>query len=405
MIKRLRKRFILICTLSFLAVFVIMVTAIYVTNTIRQNRRLDFIADIISENGSFPKQKDTSFSFSNSLPDFINNDTPFTTRFYTVSLDENGLYQSSSTEFVSDISETDAEHSAEEVLKKGKSRGWYGDFRYKVYEKDGNKQIIFISGKNHRFSSNEFMKSTIRIFGIGSLAVLALIIILSKFAMRPTAESYQKQKQFVTDASHELKTPLTLILTNIDIAESELGQNEWLDDIRSEGERMSKLVNRLVTLSRMDEEKALGSFNEFDLSGTVSDTVSEFTELASIYGKNLTADIDKGIKYHGDESEIRQLTAILLDNAVKYCDEGGSIKAVLSQKKYPILTVTNSYKKVDNIKLDRLFDRFYREDTARTAGSGFGIGLSIAQSITEHHKGSIKAVKADEGVIGFIVKL
>ncbi|MBO7472863.1 MAG: HAMP domain-containing histidine kinase [Ruminococcus sp.] len=405
MIKRLRKRFILICTLSFLAVFVIMVTAIYVTNTIRQNRRLDFIADIISENGSFPKQKDTSLSFSNSLPDFINNDTPFTTRFYTVSLDENGLYQSSSTEFVSDISETDAEHSAEEVLKKGKSRGWYGDFRYKVYEKDGNKQIIFISGKNHRFSSNEFMKSTIRIFGIGSLAVLALIIILSKYAMRPTAESYQKQKQFVTDASHELKTPLTLILTNIDIAESELGQNEWLDDIRSEGERMSKLVNRLVTLSRMDEEKALGSFNEFDLSGTVSDTVSEFTELASIYGKNLTADIDKGIKYHGDESEIRQLTAILLDNAVKYCDEGGSIKAVLSQKKYPILTVTNSYKKVDNIKLDRLFDRFYREDTARTAGSGFGIGLSIAQSITEHHKGSIKAVKADEGVIGFIVKL
>ena len=100
--------------------------------------------------------------------------------------------------------------------------------------------------------------------------------------MRPAAESYQKQKQFVTDANHELKTPLTLILTNIDIAEAELGQNEWLDDIRSEGERMSKLVNRLVTLSRMDEEKVLGSFNEFDLSGAVSNAVSEFTELASM---------------------------------------------------------------------------------------------------------------------------
>lgn len=406
MIKRLRKRFILICTMSFLAVFVIMVTAIYVTNTIRQNRRLDFIADIISENdGSFPKQKDTSFSFSQSLPDFINTDTPFTTRFYTVSLDENGSYQSSNTEFVSDISEADAEHSAEEVLKKRKSRGWYGDFRYKVYKKDGTKHIVFISGKNHRFSSNEFMKLTVRIFGLGSLAVLALIIILSKFAMRPAAESYQKQKQFVTDANHELKTPLTLILTNIDIAEAELGQNEWLDDVRSEGERMSKLVNRLVTLSRMDEEKAFGSFNEFDLSGAVSDAVSEFTELASMYGKTLTADIDKDIKYHGDEAEIRQLTAILLDNAVKYCDEGGSIKAVLSQKKHPVLTVTNSCRNVDNIKLDRLFDRFYREDTARTAGSGFGIGLSIAQSITERHKGSIKAVKEADGVIEFIVKL
>lgn len=406
MIKRLRKRFILICTLSFLTVFVIMVTAIYVTNTIRQNRRLDFIADIISENGgSFPEPKETSITFSNPLPDFINTDTPFTTRFYTVSLDENVKYQSSDTEFVSDISETDAEKSTEEVLKKRKNRGWYGDFRYKIYEKDGTKHIVFISGKNHRFSSNDFMNSTVKIFGISSLAVLALIIILSKFAMRPAAESYQKQKQFVTDANHELKTPLTLILTNIDIAEAELGQNEWLDDIRSEGERMSKLVNRLVTLSRMDEEKVLGSFNEFDLSGTVSDAVSEFTELASMYGKNLTADIDKDIKYHGDESEIRQLTAILLDNAVKYCDEGGSIKAVLGQKKHLTLTVTNSCKNVDNIKLDRLFDRFYREDSARTAGSGFGIGLSIAQSITERHKGSIKAVKADDGVIGFIVKL
>ncbi len=406
MIKRLRKRFILICTLSFLTVFVIMVTAIYVTNTIRQNRRLDFIADIISENGgSFPEPKETSITFSNPLPDFINTDTPFTTRFYTVSLDENGKYQSSDTEFVSDISETDAEKSTEEVLKKRKNRGWYGDFRYKIYEKDGTKHIVFISGKKHRFSSNDFMNSTVKIFGISSLAVLALIIILSKFAMRPAAESYQKQKQFVTDANHELKTPLTLILTNIDIAEAELGQNEWLDDIRSDGERMSKLVNRLVTLSRMDEEKVLGSFNEFDLSGAVSDAVSEFTELASMYGKNLTADIDKDIKYHGDESEIRQLTAILLDNAVKYCDEGCSIKAVLGQKKHPTLTVTNSCKNVDNIKLDRLFDRFYREDSARTAGSGFGIGLSIAQSITERHKGSIKAVKTDDGVIGFIVKL
>ncbi|WP_051411288.1 sensor histidine kinase [Ruminococcus flavefaciens] len=314
MIKRLRKRFILICTLSFLAVLVIMVTAIYVTNTVRQNRRLDFLADIISENG-------------------------------------------------------------------------------------GTKHIVFISEKNHRFSSNEFMKLTVRIFGLGSLAVLALIIILSKFAMRPAAESYQKQKQFVTDANHELKTPLTLILTNIDIAEAELGQNEWLDDIRSEGERMSKLVNRLVALSRMDEEKAFGSFTEFDLSSAVSGAVSEFTELASMYGKNLTADIDKDIKYHGDESELRQLTAILLDNAVKSCDEGGSIKAVLNQKKHPTLMVTNSCKNVDNIKLDR----FYREDIARTADSGFGIGLSIAQSITECHKGSIKAVKSADGVIGFII--
>lgn len=228
---------------------------------------------------------------------------------------------------------------------------------------------------------------------------------LSRFVVRSAEESYRKQKQFITDANHELKTPLTLILTNIDIAESELGQNEWLDDIRTEGERCAALVNRLVTLSRMDEETEQLQFADFTLSDAVQDTVSEFEELAAMCGKELTADIAPGLQCCGNEAELRQLTAILLDNAVKYCDAGGSIHAALSRKKHLTLTVTNSCRNVDSIQLDRLFDRFYREDTARTAGSGFGIGLSIAQSIAERHRGSIKAYKADDGVIGSAVKL
>ena len=408
MIKKLRRQFILVCTLSFAAVFLIMIVAINVTNTVRQNKHLDILADIISENGgSFPRMMTKGkmqFRFE-SMPNFINTETPFTTRFYTVVLDEDGSVKSSDTSFVSDVSEGDTEESAAAVLRKGKERGWYGDFRYKLYESDGVRKIIFISAKNHKGTVRDFMNSTVIVFGLGSLAVLGLIILLSHFAMRPAAESYQKQKQFITDANHELKTPLTLILTNIDIAESELGQNDWLDDIRSEGQRMSKLVNRLVTLSRMDEEKKIGDFSEFDLSETISDTVSEFSDLASMCGKTLESDIPPNVKYCGDVSEIRQLTAILLDNAVKYCDEGGIIRAELSQKKHLTLTVKNSCSNVDSIQLDRLFDRFYREDTARTAGSGFGIGLSIARSITEHHKGSIKAVKADDGIIGFTVKL
>ena len=249
------------------------------------------------------------------------------------------------------------------------------------------------------------MDSTVKIFGAGSIAVLILIIFFSGFAIKPAIKSKKKQKQFITDANHELKTPLTLILTNVDIAEAELGNNEWLDDIRSESERMSKLVNRLVTLSRMDEGKTNEKNCEFDLSEVVNDAVEEFSELAAMYGKSLTADISKGIKYHGDEAELRQLTALLLDNAVKYCDDNGFIKAELYQKKHIVLYVTNSCKNVDSIQLERLFDRFYREDSARTAGSGFGIGLSIAQSITEKYNGTVKAVKAADEVIGFMVRL
>ena len=157
-----------------------MVTAIYTANTIRQNRRLDVIADIISENGGgFPEPKYILVSDSKELPDFINTETPFTTRFYTVTLVKDNSFQSADTSFVSDVSETDAKMNAEEVLQKGRERGWYNNFRYKIYEADGVKHIIFISGKNHRNLSNDFMKSTVKIFGIGSIAVLGLKVLFS----------------------------------------------------------------------------------------------------------------------------------------------------------------------------------------------------------------------------------
>lgn len=406
MIDRLRKRFILVCTVSFLAVFTFMVAAIGITNMLRQERYLDSIADLLAANGgTFPDPRNADMSRKLPLPEGITPETRFTTRFYTVTLDADGTVQSSNTEFVADITDAEIEHSAAAALKKQKERGWYGDFRYKCFETNGVRQILFISGSSHRLAARDFMTSTVSIFGLASLAVLVLIVLLSRIAVRSASESYRKQKEFITNANHELKTPLTLILTNIDIAEAELGQNEWLDDIRTEGERMSILVNRLVTLSRMDEGKTVMPFAEFDLSAALAETVAEFEELAELCGRHLTSEIAPGIRYRGDEGEIRQLAAILLDNAVKYSDEGGSIRVTLLPGKHPLLTVTNDCREVDSIRLDRLFERFYREDAARTAGSGFGIGLSIAQSITQHHKGSIRAVKIAGGVIRFQVKL
>ena len=402
MIDKLRRKFIFICAFSFLTVFSIMILGIYVSNSVRQNKMLDVLADMISENnGRFPSHDKIGRTEEHPLPDFINPETPFTTRFFTVFFDESGI-QSADTDFISEISEKEAVNYALSVLNKGKKRGWYKDFRYKV-TKD-NSCIVFVSGKIHRITAKSFIMSTAGVFGLGSLGVLMMIVIFSKTAVKPVAESYQKQKQFVTDANHELKTPLTLILTNIEIAESELGQNEWLDDIRIEGERMSKLVNQLVNLSRMDEESTAEIFADFNLSQTISETVQDFSDLAQMYGKTITSEISPDIFINGDESQIRQLTAILLDNAVKYCDSNGNIHIELIKKKHSVLRVSNSYQNVDSVSFDRLFDRFYREDTARTAGSGFGVGLSIAQSITLRHKGSIKAFKSQKGQICFQVK-
>lgn len=167
---------------------------------------------------------------------------------------------------------------------------------------------------------------------------------------------------------------------------------------------MKLLIDQMVTLSRMDECDAPEAVSDFGLSGAVLDTVSEFEPLAAERGKSLSADIAPDLPYHGDEALVRRLTAILLDNAVKYCDPGGVIRVQLYHRHHPVLLVENTYADVDQLELDRLFDRFYRADKARTFSGSFGVGLSIAQSIVNKHHRGIRAYQKGQ-VIGFRVDL
>ncbi len=180
-------------------------------------------------------------------------------------------------------------------------------------------------------------------------------------------------------------------------------ENEWLSDIRSEGERMSALVNQLVVLARMDEDKTNLEMQSFSLSDMIMDVISEFQMLAQERGKSLEAQIDSRVDYVGDETAVRRVVSILLDNAVKYCDDGGRIRLRLEKKKHPALYVENTYADVGETEIDKLFDRFYRADKARTFTGGFGVGLSIAKAIVTQHRGEINAYKKDTGHIGFKV--
>ena len=229
-------------------------------------------------------------------------------------------------------------------------------------------------------------------------------MISSKKAVYPVAESYEKQRQFITDANHELKTPLTLILSDLDIVESEFGKSEWIDDMRIEGERMKTLIHQLVLLSRMDEDQANLRICPFDLSNAALDTVSEFQALAFEQKKNLAAQVEPTIEYHGDEGLIRRLLSILLDNAVKYCDDNGKIMVTVKQKRHISITVENTYSSVDSLELEKLFDRFYRADKSRTFNGSFGVGLSIARAIAKNHHGDISVYKK-ERAIGFKAEL
>lgn len=412
MIYKLQRRFILICTVSVLLVITLIFCVILALNITSLNKNMDILADRVSEGGGrFPGTFNEGGKHNKYPPgnepnfDFINPETPFSTRHFTVVFDYSGKVVKTFTESIYAITEEQAIDYAEDVLDGTHERGWISNYRYKVFSTDFGFGVVFVDGSTNRSAMMQSMViAGVVLFACAAL-VLVLILLLSKRAVKPIAESYEKQKQFITDANHELKTPLTLILTNLDIAESELGKNEWLDDIRSEGHRMTELVNQLVALSRMDEENHTLNLSDVSYGKMVSDTVSEFEPLAVSRGKSLVSSIDPEIVYHGDEALLRQLVGILMDNAIKYCDHGGEINVTLHRSRHIVLSVENTCASVGELELNRLFDRFYRADKARTFQGGYGIGLSMAKAIVEKHKGDITAYKKDVNHIGFKVVL
>lgn len=413
MIKLLRKKFIICSAVSVFAVIFTVFTLIAIFSTTSANRTLDMLADSISEgNGVFPDyfgEHDESVSEQRPqkqpIPSEITPETRYSTRHFTVWFDEGGSIIRTNTEFIRSVSDTEAQKYATEALDGGRERGWLYGYRYKVYSVPDGQAAVFVNGEMSRAS----LTQTLIISGVVLLSaaavIILLIVLLSGRIMKPVSEGYEKQKQFITDANHELKTPLTLILANVDIAEDELGENEWLGDIRVEGHRMAELVNQLVELSRMDEEGHRPQLEQIPLGQTVADIVSEFEGIARERGKSLCADIDTNVTYAGDEQMIRRLIGILMDNAVKYCDDGGRISVSLKGHRRICLEVENSYDGVDGVELERLFDRFYRADKARRFTGGYGVGLSIARSIVQKHKGQIHAYKKDGCRIGFKVTL
>ena len=408
MIYSLRKKFILVSAVSICCVLIGIFITMLVMNNMQLNKTMDALTKAIADNGGVFSDINKSgqeppvgrYPYGS----VITGETAYSTRFFTVWLDGYNRIKKMNMDSIFSISESQAQEYAKAVLDTGKEKGWVSGYRYKVFQSKGVTGIVFVNGEMPRLMVSRFLFTTFLVlFGCG-LVVMVLIIIISGRVVRPVAESYEKQKQFVTDANHELKTPLTLILSDLDIVEAEVGKNEWLDDMRIEGERMRLLVNQLVTLSRMDEDQSNLSAVIFDLGSAVLDTASEFQPLAARCQKELITEIEPLVEYYGDEGLIRRLTAILLDNAIKYCDRGGKIKISLCKRRHPAITVENTCSNVEKLELERLFDRFYRGDKSRIFDGSFGVGLSIARAIAKKHHGDIRAYKKEK-MIGFKVEL
>lgn len=411
MIYKLQRKFILISAASIFAVVLLIIVSFGIINYNSMNSTLDTLTDSILQGGgrfpdSFgapgPPHSDKDMHLDNG---FITPETRFSTRHFTVWLDAESNLSRVDCESIFSVSEDEAFEYAKKALSSSGEKGWISSYRYRYVNNENGAVVAFVDGSMNRAAFAQALLTVTMVLIVSASVILLMIILFSKKVMKPVAESYEKQKQFITDANHELKTPLTLILANLDIAESELGENEWLGDVRSEAGRMTELVNQLVVLSRMDEAEAKLGLGSVALSEIVCEASAEFGALAELRGKKLGCEVEEGICVRGDEPLLRRLIGILLDNAVKYCDEGGEILVCLKKKGRILLTVENTYAAVSSVELGRLFERFYRSDKARSVGGGYGIGLSIAKAIAERHKGEISAYRKDKEHIGFRVAL
>lgn len=287
------------------------------------------------------------------------------------------------------------------------SRGTVQNFRFLSQERQYGRILVFHDNTFERSVQLRLFFITSVIF-LCSLAVVFFIsLFLSAWAMRPVKDAFQKQRQFVADASHELKTPVTVIRANTDLLEGEVGPNRWLTSIRGEGERMQALVNELLLLAKYDISGRAFTKLQFDLSKTIQGAVLSFECLVYEQGQKLITRIDDGLTFSGDEQRIKQLCAILLDNAVKYTPKGGTITVILTAHgRSKQLTVRNTGAGIDEVEQAKIFERFYRTDSSRARNTGgFGLGLAIAKSIVDAHGGKITVDSQQGDYVDFIVTL
>lgn len=395
MLRKLKTRFILLAMAVLFVVLAVTVSGMNIINYNSVIHEADKILNVISRNkGDFPSQGNEP----NRLPQNMSPETPYESRFFTVILSSSRKVIKTDTSRIKAINDETAEVYAENVLKSNKSRGFERHFRFvSVKENDQIRMTFYDCGRRLK-AFYSFLTASLIMALVGYAIASFAIFFFSGRLIRPIAEGYKKQKQFVTDAGHEIKTPLTIINANVDVLEMEMGQNESLSDIKQQISRLISLTNDLVMLARMEESKEILQKIEFPISKVVAETAMPFRVLANKQGKEFTCDIEPALTYNGNEKAVQKLVSILMDNAVKYSPENGSISLTFKRQfKSLCLTVVNTTaEEITQENLSQIFDRFYRTDTSRNSETGgYGIGLSIASAITAAHGGKIQVLSDD----------
>ena len=423
MIKRLRRKLIAACMVSLALVLTVILGGVNLMGYSRVVADADAVLTVLGDNdGMFPKNhaQEAPPEGENAPgeppggkrdlfgPRGMSPETPYESRFFSVLLGEDGQVLQTDTGQIAAVDAEDAAAYALSLARSGSRSGFWGDYRYLLCEDELGSRVIFLDCGRSLSAVRSTLLTSVVLAAAGLLAVLALLLVLSSRIVRPVAESYEKQKRFITDAGHELKTPMTIISADADLAEMECGENQWLSDIRRQAQRLTGLTNDLIYLSRMEEEQPRLPCIEFPVSDVVEEMGQSFLAVAKSQDKTLDIRVQPMLSWAGDEKAARQLVSILLDNALKYSPPGGQLALRLEkQGRGLLLSVSNTVDKpMEREALPRLFGRFYRADQSRNSQTGgYGLGLSIARSIVLAHRGKIRAESPDGRTLSVVVTL
>ena len=402
MLKKMRWRFIGAAMAAFTAVVLTLLCFVNLWNyhsvTDQQDEALTRLMEMETQH--------TPFSPGRGAPPFddwshFSPEVQYSLRFFSVHYDTGGAVLRINQDYIVSISESDAESYADAVLESGKAQGYESGYRYLVSTTENETVVLFLNSEREIQTMRSLLWITLAIAAVCLVVVFGLVVLFSHRAITPYLKNMETQKQFITNASHELKTPLTAISTSADVLAMEHEDDEWIRNIQTQAGRLSKLITSLVALSRLDEEDPFPVRTEFSLSDALWEISEPFVSLSQAKGKTYTQNIADGLTVTGDRAAIQQMASILLDNALKYSPDGGcvSLTARRSGKKAEI-TVSNTVDEAQCTDTSRLFDRFYRADESHSGTvSGTGIGLSIAKATVEAHGGKIFAKQIGNTII------
>lgn len=432
-IQRLKNKFIVTAMLSFFVVMTFIAGCIYVFNALMTRSQIkDSITYIVQNDGVLPMQYDSDDIESGEMKDdgetiqnknefvsqleklfgvesgYISDEFYYSTRYFAVTFTKDGAVERVITSHTAAVEPSQAVTYANTVMKRWFKFGSYDDYYYMVAKREKGGKIVVVLDCSTQVSINRrLVLLACILIGLGMIISASVIRVWAERIIQPEIKNAELQKSFITNASHELKTPLAVIKANTEMLEMMGTDNEWTQSTMRQVDRLTGLIQNLVLVTRASEKDSKEDRVETDFTAIVKDTAKTFEPVALSDGKTLELSIADGVSMLAHEGDIRQIATLLIDNAIKYCDDGGKVTIGLGtdkKKKNIYLRVSNSYESGEDTDYHRFFDRFYRGDEAHNIDKeGYGVGLSIAQGLMERYYGDIK-VSWRDGIITFTCK-